>query len=334
MITCKSPLKMIVAAHALGRQLFGDRRHKCGRHDFTRPQLFACLVLREHQRKSYRGAEALLADAPNLREAIGMDKTPDHNTLCRAFRDLVKGRSMNRALDVQVAQAQAAGLDVAGGAAKPSAMDSTCFESHHVSRHFAKRREQTAAAAAEPVKTAPERPGEDPKRKPTAADLRRSKTIRGLPKLSLAVACSCHLILAARATVGLGSDHPHFAPLLADAGARADVRVVAADAGYDSEANHEAGRDGAGVRTLIPPLIGRPSDKEPAGRYRAMMKRQLKRRDVRATYGQRWQVETVNSMVKRNLGSALRARTPHRRSMELLLRSVVHNVMVLEGTED
>ena len=110
--------------------------------------------------------------------------------------------------------------------------------------------------------------------------------------------------------------------------------MVTADAGYDSEANHEAGRDGAGERTLIPPLIGRPSDKAPAGRHRAMMKRQLKRRDVRATYGQRWQVETVNSVMKRNLGSALRARTQHRRSMELLLRSVVHNVMMLEGTED
>ena len=38
-------------------------------------------------------------------------------------------------------------------------------------------------------------------------------------------------------------------------------------------------------------------------------------------------------MMKRNLGSALRARTARRRSMELLLRCVTHNIMVLEGTE-
>ncbi len=52
------------------------------------------------------------------------------------------------------------------------------------------------------------------------------------------------------------------------------------------------------------------------------------------TYGQRWQVETVNGMIERNLGSALRATTARRRSMELLLRVLTHNIiMVLEGTE-
>jgi len=40
-------------------------------------------------------------------------------------------------------------------------------------------------------------------------------------------------------------------------------------------------------------------------------------------------VETVNSMMKRNLGSALRAKSARRRSMELLLRVVIHNIMIL-----
>lgn len=34
----------------------------------------------------------------------------------------------------------------------------------------------------------------------------------------------------------------------------------------------------------------------------------MKRRFDKKKYGQRWQVETVNSMIKRRLGSALRAR--------------------------
>ncbi len=131
----------------------------------------------------------------------------------------------------------------------------------------------------------------------------------------------------------MGSDHPHFEPLLFDAWRRADVRVLVADAGYDSEKNHAIGRLDMGVRTVIPPLIGRPTDKEPTARFRRLMKQQFKREHTQATYGQRWQVETVNSMIKRNLGSSLRARTPHRRSMELLLRCVVHNIMVLQGTE-
>ena len=45
--------------------------------------------------------------------------------------------------------------------------------------------------------------------------------------------------------------------------------------------------------------------------------------------GQRAQVETVFSMVKRNLGSALRARKPFAINREVTLRLIVHNLMVL-----
>ena len=55
---------------------------------------------------------------------------------------------MDRALDVQVAQAAGRGLDVSGDTAKPAAMDSTHFESRHVSRHFEHRQRQSAKAAA------------------------------------------------------------------------------------------------------------------------------------------------------------------------------------------
>jgi len=147
MVTCKSPVKVMRAAHALGRRLFDERSHQFARQDFTLPQLFACLVLREHQRQSYRGVEALLADCSDLRAAVGLAKAPDHNTLWRAFGHLVKPSGMNRALDVQAAQAAAAGLDVAGGAVKPTALDSTCFESRHLSRHFERRQHQSTRAA-------------------------------------------------------------------------------------------------------------------------------------------------------------------------------------------
>ena len=171
-----------------------------------------------------------------------------------------------------------------------------------------------------------------------AADRRRSRTLRRLPKLSLAVACACHLILAARATTGLGADHPHFAPLLSAAWARAEVAVVVADAGFDAEAHHELARDRMGVASIIPATLGRPTAKAPAGPHRAAMRERFAAAAAAAadgdgTYGQRWQVETVNSMLKRNLGSACRARTARRRSHELLLRCVTHNIMILQGTE-
>jgi len=51
---------------------------------------------------------------------------------------------MNCALDLLVEQAIDKGLDVSGDSVKPATMDSTCFESRHVSRHFEKRQRQTA----------------------------------------------------------------------------------------------------------------------------------------------------------------------------------------------
>ena len=81
-----------------------------------------------------------------------------------------------------------------------------------------------------------------------------------------------------------------------------------ADAGFDAEAHHERGRDRTGVASIIPATIGRPTDQAPTGPHRAAMRERFAAAaaDGDDTYGQRWQVETVNSMVKRNLGWACR----------------------------
>ena len=105
---------------------------------------------------------------------------------------------------------------------------------------------------------------------------------------------------------------------------------MVADAGYDSEENHRLALD-MNVRAIIPPLSGRPTQKPPPSKQplrRRMHRRFAAKRDA-ALYGQRWQSETVNSMIKRNLGSALRARTAVRRRHELLLRVLTHNIMLL-----
>ena len=80
-----------------------------------------------------------------------------------------------------------------------------------------------------------------------------------------------------------------------------------------------------GIRTLIPAERGRPSDKPPAGRWR----RRMRQRFDKKKYGQRWQVETANSMIKRLLGSALRARGYWSQCREIILRVITHNVMIV-----
>ena len=100
-----------------------------------------------------------------------------------------------------------------------------------------------------------------------------------------------------------------------------------ADADYDGEWVHEHVRGEYGIRTLIPPTRGRPSDKPPAGRGGGGMRAALRR--VKAKYAQRWQTETVNSMIKRRLGSALRARGYWGQCREITLRVITHNVMIV-----
>ena len=94
------------AAYVLATACLKEHRSKFSRHDFTGPQLFACLVLREHQKKSYRGVVALLKDCPEWCADIGLKKVPDHNTLCRAHRQLVKPGVVEKMLDVSIATAR------------------------------------------------------------------------------------------------------------------------------------------------------------------------------------------------------------------------------------
>jgi hypothetical protein len=232
----------------------------------------------------------LLEDSRDWRPDIGLVRTLDHNTLCRAFQQLVKPGLMNRMLDQVVLWAQQRRM--IKGRVKPLAIDSSLFESRHVSRHFEKRCRETARKSRA-------------KQLKIQTNLRRLRVVKRLPKLSLAVASSCHLILSARATTGGGGDAKHFEPVLFDAWRRAEVRIVVADAGYDSESNHCIARQDMGVRSIIPPNAGRPGKSPPTARHRRNMYHRFKRKADKKLYGQRWQVETVNSMIKRNLGSAL-----------------------------
>ena len=133
----------------------------------------------------------------------------------------------------------------------------------------------------------------------------------------------------------MGSDCRDFEPLLFDAWRRHPrLRVVLADAGYDSEANHRIARRDMNVRSLIKTGAGRPGKKPPAGYYRRLMKKQLRGSQRGKKYAQRSQAETVNSMMKRNLGDALRAKSPKARRDEQLLRIITHNLSLLCPDEE
>ncbi len=306
MLTCKSPRTVMRVAHRLAQQALPSYRCRFSRHDFTLPQLFACLVVKEHLKRSYRGVEALLLDCRHWCSDIGLKRVPDHNTLCRAANLLLRKCKVDRLLDVVARWAAAA--RALGLSTKPLAADSTCFEPHHLGRHLEHRRRRAGR-----------------KRNPRRA-------LRRLPKLGVGVATANHLILSMWTGTGTGGDSPHFEPLLFDAWRRVPHRTFAAvlDAGYDSEANHRIARQDMGLRSIIPPLVGRPAA-EPSTRWRRHMKRLLGSKEARRRcgYTQRWQAETVFSMIKRNLGSALSGRGARSRKRDMALKVLTHDIMIL-----
>lgn len=294
-------------AHGLASGVLPKHFSKFSRQDFTLPQLFACLIVKEQQRKTYRDIEALLRDAPHWCRGIGMKKVPDHNTLWRAFHALNLIRRVGTLMDRLVrwfALARQLGEIVA--------LDSSVYDPRYRSRHYEQRCRQDASASNR------------------SANAKRSRTARLCPRLSIGVCTRSHLILATRVHTGFGSDCPDFVPLLADACRRHPrLRIALADAGYDSEANHRIARQQMGVRSIIKTGIGRPSKKPPSGYYRRLMSKRLKGSQKGKPYGQRAQVETVNSMLKRNLGDSLRSRSPRARQNEQLLRVLAHNIALL-----
>ena len=150
------------------------------------------------------------------------------------------------------------------------------------------------------------------------------------PKLSAICDTKSHLVLAAVVDRGPRLDYAEFRPALYQALSRHRFDTLLADAGYEGEGIHELCRHELGIRSIIPTTHrgrrrgdGRPNTV--TGHYR----RKLHRSFPKKTYGQRWQIETVFSMIKRRLGSALHNRKPFSINREVVLRVLTHNLMII-----
>lgn len=185
---------------------------------------------------------------------------------------------------------------------KLAAIDSSGFEARHVSQYFLQRQEPRGA---------------DP----------RSIFARFFPKLTIICDCKTHLILSFLTTKGPRPDNPTLKPALNKCTDFITIHKLLGDAGYDGEPNHLLARS-LNIKAFFPPLIGAPTTKPPKGRYRRLMK-QLFRYPKNIKYGQRWQVETVMSLLKRRFATAMRARTVYSRYRELALLVLTYNLAVI-----
>lgn len=292
-------------AHDLARACLPDFRSKFSRQDFTLAQLFACLVLREHMKLTYRRLVGMLKDCDWCLR-LGMSRVPSTATLCRAFEHLMDPRNLNHALELLIERANRMGMT-----GDTLAIDSTMYDTHHFTRHYERRRSQHAGGDENLIKQ------------------RKSETMRKMPKLAIAGDTRSHLVTGTVTHTGQRSDAPDFHDLMIDAWCRCRPVVVLADAGYDSAFNHYLARDRMGIKSWIKAKVGRPTDKPPRDRHRRHMQRKLKGSQAGKPYGQRAEAETTISMIKRNLGGHLRSRTEAGREMEMFFKVVVHNLMVV-----
>ena len=299
MQTSKSPKQTAVVAYAAAKRILPLYGHKFSPKKFTQPQLVACLVLKEFFTTDYRGIVAILNDSSDLRKVLELKEVPHFTTLQKAARNLFTKQKIQTLMAsiLQIATKHR----LMSTHVQLAALDGTGFESHHVSKYFVQRKNRTAKEGYQ------------------------TTHYTRFPKAGIVCDTGNHLVICGIPERGPRFDRTHFRPALKEAARVKRIKNLAADAGYDGEANHAHARQTYNIRTIIPPTIGWQSRSMPRTKYRKLMRTRFPQK----LYGQRWQIETVMSMLKRNLGSALRARTYWSQCREIMLRLFTHNVMIV-----
>jgi hypothetical protein len=299
MTTSKSPNAVAKIAYETAKRSLPSYRHKFSPQKFTQPQLAALLILKEFFTTDYRGIVEIIKDSSDLRNILDLSIVPHYTTLQKASREILRKRQVKRLLKETIRLAEEVGI--LDETTKLSAMDSTGMESGHSSRYFIKRKAK----------------GE--------TDQYQKTTYKRFPKLALACETLTHLVTGALGMRGPSPDVVHFKKLTQEMLENHEPDTLLADAGYDSEESHRFLREDKGLHSIIPPKIGRPTKKLPKGKYR----REMATNFDRETYGQRWQSETVMSMIKRNLREEVFAKSYHAQIREMMLKVLTHNVSIV-----
>jgi hypothetical protein len=296
--TSKSPKAVALVAYRTAQSALPAFSHLKSPKKFTQHQLIACLVLKEFFRTDYRGIMEILADSSDLRKVLELEDVPHYTTLQKAAQRFTDKRNIDRLLKRTLALATSS--KVMKRTVALSAIDSTGLESHYTSSYFVRR-------------------------KAKGGEYHQTTHYTRFPKVGIVMDCSSFLVLAGTPSWGPSPDIIHFKKALTDASKKKRITRLTADAGYDAEHAHVFARETLGIRSIIPNRAGRPTFKLPTGKYR----RQMALRFDKKRYGQRWMVETLNSMFKKRLGSFLRARSYWSQMREMMLRLLTFNVLIL-----
>jgi len=282
------------------KKAVADYSHIKSPRKFTQPQLLACLIVKELRGLDYRGIHIMLSEWSDLRQILGLRHIPHFTTLCAASKRLLRKPTTEALLHSILQRCRDLGL--LKDKSKLVAIDSTGMETRHASRYYTRRCKRHSGHYK-----------------------------RRFPKLSAICDTSNHLLLGMVIDRGPRLDYAEDESTLLNALSQQKFKMLLADAGYESERFHKLCREQLNIQSIIPTTQrGRSredgSTKAVTGYYRKLMQNNF----PKSLYGQRWQIETVFSMLKRNLGSSLRARYHHSQTREIRLRILTHNLMILK----
>ena len=161
---------------------------------------------------------------------------------------------------------------------------------------------------------------------------RSKRKYRKFPKLWAVVQAASHLCLGMVPGTGPTPDDPQFHRVAAEAHKRHPYKALAADCGFDGEEHHRFLHQKLGVIGIIPPERGRPRTKSKKSQRGGFFRNFIHQHWPKKLYGQRWQVETFFSMLKRRLDSFLRAMKWRSQRREMCLKCLTLNFMLIAGT--
>jgi Transposase DDE domain len=281
-------------AYRLTQQTLPSYSHPKSPHHFTLPQLAACVLMAFYMKLSYRDMEEwlLASDAVCQALELPMPRVPDHSTLARTYNKLRVTYNKLRVRDFDKMKGSLLSELGVQGTEEVLASDTTSFSLTGASAYY-----QT----------------------------RSGRLFREWVKGAYCVGTRSQLILSWRTGRGPDNDAPFLAGLRRDArryGCYQGKRrawLMTADSGFDGRGVEEG--------DLIPPIRRGPNARvvDPARKARADLVSQAR---LDGVYGQRWKTETVNSVIKRRFGSAIRSRKFSLQHREPIIKGLVYNIHV------
>ncbi len=263
-------------------------RSKYSNRIFDQWTWIALLVLRQYERKDYRGFIEWLVVATPVVEYLKLKRIPHFTSLQKAamrLDSIAVRRIIGRFIKERNSEE---GIRMVG-------IDSTGYRIEHASQYYQTKLTHTG---------------------------KKRDICRKYLKVTISVDTKTLLIVAVKIRRGPASDQKDFAFVARKTHTIARPNIYLADKGYDAEKNHRLIREELAAFSIIPPRNEHVSIHRTKGKYRKEMKRGYNQE----FYNRRVLVETVNSVVKRRFGECIYSRKIRTQNRELELRLLAYNV--------